>query len=632
MSGIFGIFNRNGKPVEEKIVNTMLNAMSYWKPDNMGVWIDGPIALGHTMLWNTPESKYEHFPLHKDAYILTMDARIDNRDELIKELELPDRPLAEIGDSEFILASYKKWGEECPKHLLGDFAFAIWDEKKEQLFCARDHVGIKPFYYHLTDDVLVFSNDIRGLIVHGEISKIINDEAVAIYLTKGELWHPEMTFFETIQKLPPATSLIVSSKKMSKKIYWKAEDSPKIKFNSLEEYSVKLRELLEDSVKKRLRSEKPIASHLSGGLDSSTISVIAARDLHLQNKILQVYNWVQAPKEEDDSEYYEWANSRKISEIENIEHHYIDFSEVELSDILKNNDIAVNDPVGIWYEFLVRQEAQKGDVQTILSGWGGDELITYSGYAYCSDMLRQGKIISSMKGLYNESKKEKNILKKFILNFYYKLVVPFFPIWLYCYLPKIKCESVNYLQCANLTFREKISDILISTTHYDEKSIHTDQLDLYNNGHIIHRIEAWASAGLKERIEYAYPLLDKRIVEFSLGVPSQLYKQKGIGRFLFRHAISNLLPENIRWGDFKLETNRVDLLIKIEKDALRNWLKTFKKTNSPQYTNIYIDYILLKSKIQSLDNSRLTLLDINTIDAILKSILILSLNKYNKKM
>ena len=146
MSGIFGIFNRNSKAVDKQIVETMLDATS-WSPDERGTWIDGPVAVGHTMLWNTPESKYEHLPLENSSYVLTMDARIDNRDELLEQLELPDRHMLEVGDSEFILAAYRKWGEECPKYLLGDFTFSIWDEEKQQLFCERDHICVKPLYY-----------------------------------------------------------------------------------------------------------------------------------------------------------------------------------------------------------------------------------------------------------------------------------------------------------------------------------------------------------------------------------------------------------------------------------------------------------------------------------------------------
>ena len=156
MSGILGILNRDGRAIKSELVEKMHHNMSTWNPDVKHIYLSNSVALGHAMLWNTPESKYENLPLESHACVLTMDARIDNRDELFMELDLPDKPLGEIGDSEFILAAYIKWGEECPKYLLGDFSFALWDEQKQQIFCARDHVGVKQFYYYVSDDIFVF--------------------------------------------------------------------------------------------------------------------------------------------------------------------------------------------------------------------------------------------------------------------------------------------------------------------------------------------------------------------------------------------------------------------------------------------------------------------------------------------
>ncbi len=624
MSGIFGIFNRNGKPVDKKVVNTMLDAMSYWEPDDTGTWVNDSIALGHTMLWNTPESKYESLPLQNDTYILTMDARIDNREELTKEIELPDRPITEIGDSEFILGAYKKWGEECPQYLLGDFAFAIWDDKKQQLFCARDHVGIKSFYFHINDDEFVFSNDIRGVISHQDIPKVFNDEAVAIYLTKGELWHPTMTFFESIQKLPPATFMIVSSKAVVRKVYWRAEDSPKVRFNSLKEYSEKLRELLEDSVEKRIRSEKPIASHLSGGLDSSVLAAIAARHLRAQDKFLHAYNWVPAPNAEDDYEYYEWGNSRRIAELENIEHHHIDFNAERFGNFLLTHDISLNDTVDLWYEFVVRSEAKNNDVCTILSGWGGDELITYHASIYYADRFRQGKIISTIKELYDEVRKCKRPFKRLAAKLYHKLFVPFVPSWLYCFLPKIQCESENYLQYISVSFSRKLKNISILKTMFSMNDMHKEQLDLFNQGHLVNRIESWASSGFRERIEYSYPLLDKRIVEFALGIPSEMYRQEGISRYLYRHAIAGLLPKDMQWGNFKLEKKRVELLSSIEIEALKIWLEKVENEYTAKPLNTYIDYETLKERVILLNDMEQVLLEEETVmvDRIIKSILV----------
>ena len=314
MSGFFGIFNRSGKPINKTITDEMLEAISYWNPDQKGVVIDNSVGLGHSMLWNTPESKYEHLPLQVDEYILTMDARIDNREELAKELELPDKPLEEIGDSEFILSSYKKWGEECPKYLLGDFAFAIWDKKKQKLFCARDHVGVKLFYFCLMEDLFIFSNDIKGVLSHPLTSHELNDNIVAAYLKDEGIHTKRETFFENIYKVPAATSLTVKLTDINEVQYWSIEKSQTIRYDSSQEYIQKLKELFDSAVEMRLRTMYPVSSHLSGGIDSSPISVLAARKLKKKNHKLYAFNWIRIPEKSDEFELEAWSFSRRIAE------------------------------------------------------------------------------------------------------------------------------------------------------------------------------------------------------------------------------------------------------------------------------------------------------------------------------
>ena len=146
MSAITGIFYRDSRTVKPELIKKMNNRFSHRGPDGSAIWHDRPIALGHQMLWTTRNlcMRNYHFMTQK-GLVITADARIDNRKELSKKLDIEN--IEEISDSYFILKSYEKWGEKCPEYLLGDFAFVIWDENKRTLFCARDHMGIKPFYY-----------------------------------------------------------------------------------------------------------------------------------------------------------------------------------------------------------------------------------------------------------------------------------------------------------------------------------------------------------------------------------------------------------------------------------------------------------------------------------------------------
>ncbi len=609
MSGIFGIFNRHDNSIEEKTVNTMLDAMSYWEPDERDTWIDGPVTLGHIMLWNTPESKYEHLPLNKETYVLTMDARIDNRDELFNEVDLPDRSLEEIGDSEFILSAYRKWGEDCPKHLLGDFAFAIWDEKKEQLFCARDHVGIKPFYFYLDNDLFVFSNDMQGILVHPDISKDLLDESVANYLVNSMLISTTDTFYKNIKKLNPAHTLIIKSSEIKKNCYWKAENALKINFPNEKAYADKLRQLLEQTVYDRMRSNYPIASHLSGGLDSSSIAVIAARKLHEKDEKLIAFNWLHEPTESDDSTYYEWSNSKCIAEAEDIDHSYVSISEADMLHYIKNHNIKYGDSAGFWYEYPVQEAAKSKNVRTMLSGWDGDGLISYHGMSYYSNMVQQGKLIRVLKEIKKIVSKKSMTFKNSVSFFYNNVLIPFVPRRFYCRMPKSKCGTDYTFQVIKKDFLPIIYKELEKTTDLTmqpQSIIRDHMLAYFNEGHLQSRIDSWSASSFVNRLEYRYPLLDKRIIEFALGVPAELFVHNGRGRYLFRSAIQGLLPEKVLWSNSKQEPHRVNRLLSLLSVACKEEIYSIEKD---QLNSKYID----TQKLKKLSEKTLEMQDIGTV-------------------
>src|SRR5262245_20600165 len=160
----------------------MVASVAHRGPDASGSWCQGAVGLGHRMLWTTPESLSEKLPLANQAgdLAITADARIDNRDELTAALGLP--PHSGVTDSMLILLAYEHWGEHCPEKLLGDFAFAIWDGRKRVLFCARDHFGVKPFYYCHSGRLFAFASEIKALLSLPEVPRRLNEVRVADYL------------------------------------------------------------------------------------------------------------------------------------------------------------------------------------------------------------------------------------------------------------------------------------------------------------------------------------------------------------------------------------------------------------------------------------------------------------------
>ncbi|MCK5538274.1 MAG: hypothetical protein KAI79_15715 [Bacteroidales bacterium] len=601
MSGFFGVYNRNGNPVDKKIANDMLEAISYWEPDEKSTWINGSVALGHTMLWNTPESKYEYLPLAKDICILTMDARIDNRNELTKELELPDRPLEEIGDSEFILAAYARWGEECPKYLLGDFAFAIWDSQKEQLFCARDHIGIKLFHFYLSADLFIFSNDIEGVLSHPDVSHKLNDNIVADYLKDVGIHRKSETFFENIHKLPPATSLTVTLADITEKEYWRIENSPSVRYNSFEEYVEKLKELFDCAVEARLRTSFPVAAHLSGGIDSSPIAVKAARKLRKKNKLLYAYNWNNIPDNGDEYEFGEWNFSRRIAAEEiNIEHQEFYMDPYYMVKQYNNHNIFTKGTMKYWKEYYVQDMVKKTNARTLLSGWGGDELISYNGRTYIAGLFSEKKLRQAFKYLFDEKKYQKYTWNKFVK--YTLRQILSHDMILYLTRKKKSDLQFDYFKFLTQEFSIFMTDHKSKEFDYNVVGVRKRQFLLYNYGHLQDRVESWALSAFSKKIEYRYPLLDKRIVEFAIGIPEEMYYPiEGQERQLIKNAIKDLLPSDILW------THKPDTIIgnrtlkKYYSDSFKILKIEYNNMDCRFYKNKYLDCSKIKKTIQTFD-------------------------------
>jgi asparagine synthase (glutamine-hydrolysing) len=209
MSGIAGIYFLDGRSVDNVDLERMVARLAHRGPDGKGVWSEGCVGMGLGMLWTTPESLHEKLPLmnQRGDLVITADARIDNRAELIAKLNLTDSPPGDITDSELILASYERWGERCTDKLLGDFSFAIWDGREHALFCARDHFGVKPFYYYyLSERIFAFASEIKALLCLKEVPRQLNEVRVADYLV-SMFDDKAITFYQDILRLPPLIAL-----------------------------------------------------------------------------------------------------------------------------------------------------------------------------------------------------------------------------------------------------------------------------------------------------------------------------------------------------------------------------------------------------------------------------------------
>jgi len=290
MSGICGIINPDGVPVERRLLDDMTAMMALRGPDAQEVWIDGHVGFGHSLLRTAFELEHEQQPLSLDGRIwITADARIDGQSELKRKLSVHARSVhGDISDAALILHAYHVWGEDCLTHLIGDFAFAIWDAPRKRLFCARDHFGVKPFFYSRIGQALVFSNTLNVVRRHPKVSDTLNDLAIADFLLFHSNQDPATSAFADVQRLQQSHCLSWHAGELSIRRYWTLPASSGVRYRRKGEYVEQFREIFAVAVADRLRTDR-VAVEMSGGLDSASVAAIAAEQLTKTSRPFQLH-------------------------------------------------------------------------------------------------------------------------------------------------------------------------------------------------------------------------------------------------------------------------------------------------------------------------------------------------------
>lgn len=277
MSGIAGIVNKDESPVDPRLLQRWLDFLRFRGPDGGQIWSEGPVGLVNTLLDTTGAAFPVHQPCSLDGKVwISADARIDGQQELKAKLQkVVAADPAHATDAKLILYAYHKWDLNCLDHLIGDFSFAIWDDAKQRLFCARDHFGVKPLFYADTSRHFMFSNTLNCLRLHPEVSNDLDDRAIADFLVYGMLVHLDRSAFSDIKRLPPAHCLSWSAEKgLDVRRYWSLPLPDLLRYPHRQDYIEQFRELMQQAVDDRLRTDCVLIS-MSGGLDSTSVAAVA---------------------------------------------------------------------------------------------------------------------------------------------------------------------------------------------------------------------------------------------------------------------------------------------------------------------------------------------------------------------
>jgi asparagine synthase (glutamine-hydrolysing) len=532
------------------MLTAAMDFLDFYGPDGSGVETLGSAVFGHQMLYVTPESKNEPLPFSsEERYLITADARIDNRDELFDALEVPHEKRRHMPDSMLILLAFQKWGVDCSKHLLGDFVAAIWDDAEKRLFCVRDHIGVKPFYYCYKDKALAFASEISALLTFPHVPDILSEDMMLEYLLSGTFHFSQTrnTFYEDIFRLPFSHHMVVSDSAHHIEQYWFPERIKTLHLPNENDYVEQLRELLHEAVACRLRTDYKIGSHLSGGLDSSSVAIMANRMLRAQGKSLHAFAWQPPPSESQEQEDSSLERIRLISEQENIP---VTYAPWDLSDqrTLKI-DKSLRPTETIAFEQFIQQSAHDEGIRLLLSGWGGDETVSFNGRSIWLHQWRSGQwlaLLHNLKGRDQKILSPKTLLKNIPVNFWRRIIKMYWlPSWV---RQKIGAENPPP---SDLFLKSHIAD---KTYNYridgNERYSEASQIKIFYNGHITMRMDAWSWSAAEHDIVYAYPLTDKRVLSFIYSLPPELFMKQSWNRYIYRVAMEPIFPEGLTWDKY----------------------------------------------------------------------------------
>ena len=566
MSGIAGIINFDDRSADRGQLLRMTSALAHRGPDGAGYWSRGSVALGHCMLHTTPESLLEQQPLTDEtgALCLVFDGRLDNRAELRKELAGKGARLRSNTDSELILRAYEIWGEQAPVKLLGDFAFALWDSRNRQLVCARDPLGVKPFYYYSDRSTFLFASELHALVLHPSLKRVPNEGMVGEYLANTFV-DCEETLFQNVLRLPQATCMVVRSDgRIRKSEYWRVDPARETRYRNDAEYAEAFREIFEETVRCRMRSHLPIGSELSGGLDSSSI-ISVAESQRRQGLIacsgLEAFSLVFPGLECDESNFIDavtgkWGvASNRFQELPP----NLDVYREELGRYQE----CLYPPNGHMHHPIMMSLRSKG-MRVLLSGSWGDQWLTGS-LDHNADMLRRLQVGKLLRQVRDDA---------------YIGSVPGWPqsaghMFLRYGVWPLLPESVRrgakvmlrgdregvprwigeeFARRAELSERIRQRDAVLQRW----PTLAQRDIERYiTSGKSAYLHEGNDRFAAAYGIEVRYPFLDRRLIEFAMGLPETQRWRARTTKFVMRQAMKGILPELVRQRTTKAQFSHV---------------------------------------------------------------------------
>ena len=594
MSAIFGILRIDGAPVDRACLERMAEPLRFMGPDGSATEIDGSLGMGqHVMDLHMPGRSREGLVSAKPGItLLAADIRLDNRGELAEALGIARAELAEMSDPALLLSAYAKWNEACAERLLGDFAFALYDARRRRLFCARDHFGARPFYYHHGKDAFFFASAIPGLFATGEPSHDLDPHGIASYLlTMGSC--DDLTLYREIRALESGHTLVIDGAgRATKSHYWSLDPESEIRLGSDDQYIEGFRERLEQAVRVRIPESGQVGATVSGGLDSSAVTAMAARILG--NRQLIGVGLLQPG--EDHWLCNDWHYAHRLADsLPNLSllcpSTEGQFPVDGQADYLAMHGLPVQNPQQYGWDTLLKTAAGQG-CRVMLTGCEGDCSVSSHGEGYLAELICRGAWRGAAHELWaRRSANPDRSLASLIKSDIVKPMVPQ-PLW--STLSRLAGRQTWQDRravgawLAHEVDLERFADTIGYHKFWHERA------NLRRNEHDgVICLARWR--GLEEHaFEFArfglaplHPLMDVRLIEFYLGIPSRLKVVDGSGRQAMRRAMAGLLPDEVRLRSSKgpFEPNFLQATL----NSLEEMERTLRQAAQDKDVTCYVD-------------------------------------------
>ncbi|MDW3196130.1 MAG: asparagine synthase-related protein [Cytophagales bacterium] len=601
MSAIYGHVNWDRKPISPEIKSSFQKHLKHRGEDAHQIHEDEGLILGFLLNKTFRNDQLCRQPLRYQNHIIVGDIRLDNRSELAGKLGINREELMLMQDALLIAKAFMKWDLSCAQHLIGDFSCVIWDQHRRRLYAIRDQTGMKALFYYQTQDSFIFASEIKAIVEHPDVEKLFNEERM-IYHLLGINTEEDVvaeTFFKNVYQLFGGHYLLKDHKSTSTSKYWKLDRQKEIRYKHFEEYAEHFQTILGEAIACRMATDFDVGIALSGGLDSSSVAVIAAQQLAKEQKLLYATSSVMPTEgdflEDDERPYIEAV----LDQEENILIDYV-FNKEQYEAYPEYEQAIGKAYTPSYWAYYIDEafyrslKSQNSNVRLMLTGVLGDAVVSYSGNGLEAHLLRTGAWAELFR--YYANLKNHSVIKHFM----HKAIIPQVPLSI---RRKIRPKNYNvkrpdtvhpsWLQ--HTKYRVKTHDYYYSDPSVN---IHANIAEIINNQFWPTVFPDMETRSSYHNITYVNPLIDIRVMEFMMALPVSQLAPYGVKRGFIRYAMEGLLPEKIQWRhskgifapDFSRRLVKNKALIKSKLESCQNEL-----------TNRFIDYEVLINSLNQME-------------------------------